>query len=369
MSFGGIPRRDAGTESDDEMRMEMRDRLRRRMGWGVLLAALMLGAAAGPAFAEAPLPTPGTTPAAEETQDEWIKPAHLDDAPKVIDRWNVPEAYPGFSFDPGQELLEIWLPQVQEMDATILRYQGETWMIDCGDELADQRIVPLIKALGITEIRRMFNTHPHHDHLGGLEKITAEIPTEELLVCFPDDLYGRMHRVLEYCAEQGIRVTYYNDEQVFTMGDGLVRILNWQKVPEQETMNDRSAQFMVSYGNCSFLIMADIERAGMRYLFDAVGPEALKADILRYPHHGKEQMWDDVYQAIDPELVVFTASRRFSASSKFMQRYPQPTVYTAQGILHMVTDGERWLCEKADKAALFGAEALETEEPEPKETP
>ena len=46
-------------------------------------------------------------------------------------------------------------------------------------------------------------------------------------------------------------------------------------------MNDRSAQFMISYGACNLLTMADMELHGQQQLYEALPPESFKADILR----------------------------------------------------------------------------------------
>ncbi len=288
-----------------------------------------------------------------------------DSWPKVIDRWTNPEAYPDFAFSSEEDLLEIWFPRIRDRDAAVFLYQGECWMLDCSDEQAEERVVPLLKALHIEKIDRLINTHPHHEHLNGLYATDAASPVTELMICFPKDINEHMKNAVAYAEEHRIRITFYGDEQVLSMGDGVVRFLNWQKVSEEETLNDRSAQFMVSYGNCDMLFMADMEFRGQDQLLAAVGPEALKADILRYPHHGKRAMRNEVFQAIQPEFVVITStegSPEVRESTKFFEYYFKdvPRAYTTRGYLHLTTDGKHWLCEKVDDGVLFdGLEDLD----------
>ena len=282
-----------------------------------------------------------------------------DPLPKVINRWEDPEAYADFALDPAGELLEIWLPQVHEMDATILRYQGETWMIDCGSAgICRDHIVPVMKAAGIEGIDRILNTHPHHDHLEGFFDLVQAFRVEELLLCFPEDVNPRSQKAADICREQGIRLGFFGDEQRFGMGDGEVRLMNWQKVPEPYNMNDRSAQFMITYGDCSMLIMSDIERSGMRVFFDAVDPSLLSADILRYPHHGKEAMWNDVYDAIAPELVLISGQwvgPMANMGARFLRHEPADKIYTSRGIVKLTTDGKHWVCEKLTEKEFLAA--------------
>ena len=273
--------------------------------------------------------------------------------PKVIDRINFPEEYPEFAFDPEDDLLEIWFPSVRDQDAAIFLYQGQVWMLDCGDERAQTDTVPLLKHLGISHIDKLINTHPHHDHLNGLYSIDAAVPVRELLICFPDDSTVHMVAAMEYCRGNGIRISSFEDETCLKMGDGFVSFLSWMKVDEAENMNDRSAQFMVRYGNCSFLTMADIELRGQKQLLEALDPELLKADILRYPHHGKQHMILELYQAISPALVIITNTPRIlecKDSTRFLDYRHASVAYTCRGntILHLTTNGQQWLCEEYD---------------------
>ena len=269
--------------------------------------------------------------------------------PRVIDRITDPSASAGFAFE-EDDLLEIWFPPIRDQDCAIFCYQDQVWMLDCGDERAQEQIVPLLKELGIEKIDRLFNTHPHHDHLNGLYAIDAACPVGELLICFPEDSTKHMTAAMEYCRGNGIPVTHFEDETVFSMGDGLVTFTAWMKTDEAETMNDRSAQFMVSYGVCDMLFMADMELRGQKQLSEALPPETLKADILRYPHHGKLGMWDPLFDAVSPSLVIITNVMRgidLKESTKYLGYRHMPTAYTnmSEYVIHLRTDGNHWLCE------------------------
>ncbi len=287
-------------------------------------------------------------PEAPETGDSaGIDP---DGYPAVIDRWTNPEAYPGFSFSEEDDLLEIWFPRIRDRDAAILLYQGECWMIDCSDYQAADRVTPLLEALEIEKIDKLFNTHPHHDHLDGFHFVADVIPVKELMICFPEDVNECMIKAVSYADEHGIRITQFGDEQVFCMGDGLVRLKVWMKSSEELDMNEQSAQMMVSYGDRDILFMADLGREGEAQLEAEVPKEELKADIIRYPHHGKEAVIPTLYEIIDPDFAVITSTEQAPESrqaARFLAAHRTPAAFTTAGYLHLVTDGSTWLCEKA----------------------
>lgn len=319
------------------------------------LILLALTGLSGPALGEDSFPAEEVLPGVEEALLLTVHAGRLvleDQAaqPKVIDRISNPSAGAGFSFSPEDDLLEIWLPSVRDQDAAIFLYQGQVWMLDCGDSRASKESVPLLKYLGVERIDRLINTHPHHDHLNGLYAVDASFPVGELMICFPEDSTTHMTAAMEYCKGNGIPVTHFGDESILSMGDGLVTFLAWQKSAETESLNDRSAQFMVSYGSCDMLFMADMELRGQRQLLDALGPEPLKADILRYPHHGKKAMLDEVFYSIDPALVIVTNSPRvveIAESTKYLDYKHVPVAYTNRTdyVIRLVTDGRHWLCE------------------------
>ncbi len=282
----------------------------------------------------------------------WAALEEQNAPPKIINRIADPSACPDFAFPAGAELLDIWFPVIQNMDAAVFRYQGQWWMLDCGDEFAPTEVVPLLKALNPPGIDRVINTHPHHDHLDGFYAVNEAAPVRELCVCFPPDANARMQKVIAYCRERGILVSSYQDEDLLLMGDGGVSFLCWQKPLDEEDMNNRSAQFMVFYGDCSILFMADIELRGERQMYEVLGPAPLKADILRYPHHGKEGMIEEFFRAVDPGLVIVTNAANIASAkpgNRFLSYHKVPVAYTAQGCIHLVTDGRNWLAEIVSK--------------------
>ena len=84
------------------------------------------------------------------------------------------------------KFLHVWFPNIANEDEAIICYDDEVWLIDCGDGRGASRGVKLMRKLGITEIDKLFNTHPHHDHLNGLQIMDEAVPVSELLICYPE---------------------------------------------------------------------------------------------------------------------------------------------------------------------------------------
>ena len=313
---------------------------------GLLTAVgLLLGGAAigeeipGDACPEPPAPVRIARPEPEPT------PA----MPAVINCVAEPGADTGFHFRMDADLLHIWFPNIMNADEAILIFQGETWLIDCGDEKNGARGAELISRLGIERIRKLFNTHPHHDHLNGLRITDETAKVEELRICFGGASTEHMIRAVTYAEGNGIRVAEFRDGSEFAMGDGSVTLKFWCNTDPALDMNNQSAQTLVRYGERTILFTADMERNGQASLLSRINPAGLKADLLKYPHHGKSPLDDAFLQAVNPEAAIITNKTVSDwGGVRYLSAKGVPYIYTNQAgvYLHLVTDGEHWIVEQ-----------------------
>ena len=77
-----------------------------------------------------------------------------------------------------------------------------------------------------------------------------------------------------------------------------------------------------------------------------VGAEMLKADVLKYPHHGLQALTPEYRAAVSPELAIVTCNQRETEGKKYIRRTALDTVWTVPGFVHLMTDGEMWVCDR-----------------------
>ncbi len=279
-------------------------------------------------------PTPAPTPVPEET---------------VVDHVNHPEMYPRFFFPKSRKLLEIWIPNIRDADEAVLMYDDQVWMIDCGDVKMANRGVLMLKQLGISRIDILFTSHLHHDHINGLAVTNEAAKISEVKICFDPETTESGIKLAQTAEELGIPVTRYGDGDRFSMGDGAVELLILKNNENNLDMNNQSAVTRVSYGQRTILFTADMEQPGQQAMIERVGPELLKCDILKYPHHAKSNMYTPFFKAADAKVAVATSVEgRGDAGQLAMFNRRMPMIYTAVNdrFTHLVTDGEYWLIER-----------------------
>lgn len=264
-----------------------------------------------------------------------------EDAPPVlVDRINAPEVHADFAFAEDAPLLEVIFPQILNCDAAFLRCGGETMLVDCATQGQAVRIINMCKQLGITHIDRVVNTHPHEDHIGGLRDLLKEITVGELWVCFPLDYNAHMINAVAVAERAGVPVKTFADGDMFTLGGATIEV--WKLEGRANQLNNCSAQLLVTYGERTLLMAADLQDEGQRQMAELHG-EQLDADILKYPHHGIEALRAEYKAAVSPLFLVVTNNHRQTAGWKAIQRGDIPFAYTVPGFVCAFTDGVTWL--------------------------
>ena len=73
----------------------------------------------------------------------------------------------------GEDILQIHFFDVGQADSILLISDGKTMLIDAGNNEDGDLIVSNIKDLGITKLDYVVGTHPHEDHIGGLDDVIS----------------------------------------------------------------------------------------------------------------------------------------------------------------------------------------------------
>ena len=278
--------------------------------------------------------------------------AEEENPPVLINRVDDLDAHADFAFADGAPLLEVVFPQMVDCDAILLRCGGEVILVDSCKQAYSERIIDMCRQLGITRIDKVINTHPHEDHIGGFKDVIKEIEVGEFWICFPEDYNNHMTAAVKAANRAGIPVKTYADGDVFTLGGATIQV--WKMEGTKGQMNDCSAQMMVRFGNRTFLMAADLQGDGQKWLVETYGDE-LDADILKYPHHGIEVLREDYMAAVSPLFLVITNNHRQTAGWKWIHgdKNTIPYAYTVPNLVHLTTDGTTWIVEKIPSAVKY----------------
>ena len=241
-----------------------------------------------------------------------------------------------------EDLLEIHFLNVGAADCILLRMGNSAVLIDGGRSATAAEAVSYLKEIGVETLDCVFATHPHDDHIGGLPGILSEIPAGALYQAgFYEDYQSQARWNLQAALDElHIMDSVIPTEWSMRLGEAELTFYQWQN-PEA-AQNDRSVAIKVKYGERSALLAADLENSGQKAVAAQYG-EALRADILKMPHHGIGTYQLPFHEAVQPLFGVVTNSKNGAQGMiDRMTRNGMQWMVTTRGTVVAVTDGNVW---------------------------
>ena len=272
--------------------------------------------------------------------------AFAEDGQVVYDRTdNLTEE---FVFPEDTPVLEIVFPRVFSSDCAIIRFGDEVMMIDASTKNVrmKNRIKTAIQSMGIDHIDVAYNSHPHDDHIDGFPYVDEYCPIGKMVLTFEETFDSHMKAVVKYCNENGIPIEHVGDGDVITMGpNGEVTMRVIQRNDTGKwAANDRSAMLLIQYGERTILFAGDVENRAQKSYFTTPPEGGLKADILKYPHHGQVKLANEFLEMIDPDLAFMNgASGVMDGAKKYLKNHKVPYLIGYEGLTRMRTDGSIWV--------------------------
>ena len=165
---------------------------------------------------------------------------------------------------------------VGQGDSTLVLAAEVTMLIDGGPDPA--RLAEKLRNYRVREVDIVVITHPHADHVRGLEAVVGAMPVGAVWDASHPHQTPTYRRLRKEIAEEGIPVYRPLPGQVLRAGELEVEVLG--PVRRYKHINDQSIVLTVEMAGTTFLMAADIQEVAQAEL-GTVGP-----DVLKVPHQG-----------------------------------------------------------------------------------
>lgn len=171
---------------------------------------------------------------------------------------------------------------------------------------------------GVPTVAAWFFTHPHDDHVHGFidfqKKYGDKVLVEAVYYDFPtyevSNKGCNMQRFLDAIEQSGAKNVTPKRGDVIRLAaerfDVLYTASDWKETIGN--VNEVSLVIKMHLGNYTVLSTGDLMQKSAEVLLSLCSPEVLKCDILQMPHHGYWGGSNAFFEAVDPEIVLWSVA-------------------------------------------------------------
>ena len=163
-------------------------------------------------------------------------------------------------------------------------------------------MISYLNSQGVKELDYVIGTHPHSDHIGGLDKVIEAFPTKQVILPPIEHTTQTFEDVLDAISARGLKITNPIPGDIYPLGNASFTILSPVK-DYGDDLNNWSVGIRLTCGSRSFVMCGDAESQAEE---DMIANGAiLKADVLKAGHHGSSTSTSDLFlEKVDPSYVV-----------------------------------------------------------------
>jgi competence protein ComEC len=174
-------------------------------------------------------------------------------------------------------------------------------IIDGGNDEDGPYIVEYLKGLGTDDIELMIATHPHLDHVGGLDDVLEAFEVKAVIDSGISSSFGIYQDYMRAVEREGC-LFLEDDDMKFDLAPGITfRII--ETGDNYPNINDNSVVSQLTFGDVSFLFTGDMCRnAEVRNL-----NKFSEVDVLKVAHHGSRSSSCPAFlDRVNPKVAVMT---------------------------------------------------------------
>lgn len=178
----------------------------------------------------------------------------------------------------SDDVLKVYFIDVGQADSILVVHKDQAMLIDAGNNEDGEQVVKFIQNKGIKKLQYVIGTHPHEDHIGGLDDVINQIQIENIYMPKIETTTKTFEDVLDAISKTNLKITQPKKGDTFLIGDAKCEIMV-EPILDKENLNLSSIVIRLEFGNNSFLFMGDSETKNENTR------NWPKTDVLKIGHH------------------------------------------------------------------------------------
>ena len=176
----------------------------------------------------------------------------------------------------------------------------ETMLIDAGEAYEVDNVINYLNNLGIKKIDYVVGTHPHTDHIGGLEEVINTFDVGTIYMPKVSSNSKTFEDLLTTISNKGLKVKTAKSGVVVFDEDNLKLEFIAPNSDNYSNLNNYSAVLKLTYLDNTFLFMGDAETLSEDEITSDVD-----ADVIKVGHHGSDSSSSvEFVKKVSPEYAI-----------------------------------------------------------------
>ena len=200
--------------------------------------------------------------------------------------------------------LKVYYINVGEAESILIQNLDEYMLIDAGNNNDGKKLVKFLKDLEVTDLKYVVSTHPHEDHIGGMDNIVKEKKIKRMFMPDVTTNTPTFTEVLDELEKKKVKITIPKNGDTYRLGNAEIKFI--YSGTDSEDLNNSSIILKVTFGNNSFLFTGDTTSAVEYKILN----EDISADVLKVAHHGSRYSSSEEFiKKVNPKYAVISVGK------------------------------------------------------------
>lgn len=238
--------------------------------------------------------------------------------------------------------LNIYYFDVGQADSILISNNNHHMLIDAGNNDDGPKLVKYLKEeLNIEEFDYVIGTHPHEDHIGGLDDIINNFKINNIYLPDAITTTRTFEDVIDAIANKDMDITIPEIGSTFELGEAIINVL--YTGTDLSDLNNTSIVLKMNFGNTSYLFTGDATGKTEQQLLN----KNIKVDVLKVGHHGSSySTTNDFLEKVKPKYAIISVAKENSynhpsaTTINRLKKYTDNIYLTSElGTIKITSDG------------------------------